>query len=117
MAECIFCKIAGKEIESEVQFEDDEIIAFRDIRPLAPVHTLIIPKKHIVSVADLQEKDIALIGKIIFIAKKIAEDLGIAKDGYKLLIRVGSHGGQEVDHLHLHLIGGAKLTEGIHPIS
>lgn len=116
MAECIFCKIARKEIVSEIQFEDDDIIAFRDIKPMAPVHILIIPKKHIVSAADLQEEDIVLMGKIIFTAKKIAQDLGVAKSGYKLLIRVGSHGGQEVDHLHLHIIGGAKLSEGIHPI-
>lgn len=117
MTGCIFCQIAAKIIESEVQFEDNEIIAFKDIRPMAPVHILIIPKKHIVSVADLEEGDIALAGQMIFVAKEIAQNLGIAKNGYKLLIRAGSHGGQEVDHLHLHLIGGAKLAEGIRPIS
>lgn len=114
---CIFCKIGQKEIKSEVLFEDGEIIAFKDAHPMAPFHALVIPKKHIKSVTEVQEEDAELLGKLIMAAKKLAEEAGIAQDGYKLLIRAGSHGGQEIDHLHLHLIGGAPLSEDIHPIS
>jgi histidine triad (HIT) family protein len=117
MADCIFCKIAQKEIPAEIIFENDDIIAFNDVNPIAPVHVLIIPKKHIKSVAELQKEDAGLMGEIIVIAKKIAEDLRISQNGYKLLIRVGKYGGQEVDHLHLHLIGGVPLSEEIKPIS
>jgi histidine triad (HIT) family protein len=117
MADCIFCKIAQKEIPAETLFESDNVIAFKDVNPIAPVHVLVIPKKHIKSVVELQEEDASLMGEIILSAKKIAEDLGISQNGYKLLIRVGKYGGQEVDHLHLHLIGGAPLSEEIQPIS
>ncbi|MDD5489817.1 MAG: HIT domain-containing protein, partial [Candidatus Moranbacteria bacterium] len=100
----------------EFLFEDDLVVAFRDLHPIAPVHVLVIPKKHIESVADISEKDEKLMGRMILAAKKIAEDLKIGEYGYKLLFRVGEHGGQEVKHMHLHLIGGARLSEGIHPI-
>lgn len=112
---CIFCQIIKKEIPAVIIYEDDEIIAFNDIRPIAPVHILIIPKEHIESVNDLEDKDTELIGKMIILAKKIAINLDIAPNGYKLLFRVGEWGGQEVPHIHLHLIGGAKLYENIHP--
>ncbi len=114
---CIFCKIAKKEIPTEFLYEDDLVVAFRDLHPIAPVHVLVIPKKHIASVADLNEKDEKLMGRMVLAAKKIAEDLKISGNGYKLLFRVGRHGGQEVEHMHLHLIGGARLTEDIRPIS
>jgi len=114
--DCVFCKIVKKEIPAEIVFESEEIVAFKDIHPLAPVHILIIPKKHISSIAEIKEKDTELMGKIIVLARKIADNLGIAKDGYKLLFRVGSFGGQEVNHIHLHLIGGARLSEDIHPL-
>lgn len=113
--DCIFCKIAKKEIPSEEVYEDDQVFAFKDAHPLAPVHVLIIPKRHIESINDLKETDEALVGHIVLIAKKIAEDLNISKNGYKLLFRTGKHGGQEVEHIHLHLIGGAKLHEEIRP--
>lgn len=113
---CIFCKIAKKEISTNVVFEDDDVIAFNDIKPVAPVHILVIPKRHIASIVGVDEKDIMLMGKLIMAAKKIADDLNISKNGYKLLIRVGKNGGQEVNHIHLHLLGGAKLSENIHPI-
>lgn len=116
MKNCIFCKIINKEIPSEFLYEDNEVVAFRDIHPIAPVHVLVIPKKHIESVADVAEADEKLMGRLILAAKKIASDLKIARDGYKLLIRVGEHGGQEVGHVHLHLLGGAKLREIIEPI-
>ena len=114
--DCIFCKIARKEIPADVLYEDEEVIAFRDAHPIAPVHILMIPKKHIASIVDVSEEDTLLMGKLVRAAKKIAEDLKISRDGYKLLFRVGEHGGQEVGHIHLHLIGGAKLSEGIRPV-
>ncbi len=107
---CIFCKIIKKEIPADVVFEDETVIAFKDIKPIAPVHIVIIPKKHIVSIVDIKEEDVILMGRLIMSAKKIADDLKISKDGYKLLIRVGRGGGQEVNHIHLHLLsGGCKL--------
>lgn len=116
MSECIFCKIIKKELSAEIVFEDKDVLAFRDVRPLAPVHVLIIPKRHIESIADLISKDEALVGHMIYTAKEIAEDLKISDKGYKLLFRVGKDGGQEVAHIHLHLIGGAPLFEEIRPI-
>jgi histidine triad (HIT) family protein len=104
---CIFCKIIKKEIPADIVFENEDIIAFNDVKPIAPVHVLVIPKKHIVSVADANDNDVLLMGKLIMVAKKIAEDLEISNKGYKLLIRVGKGSGQEVDHIHLHLLGGA----------
>lgn len=116
MEDCIFCKIARKEIPADIVYENDEVIAFRDLHPIAPVHILIIPKKHIASITDISEEDTQLMGKLIVAAKDIADDLKISEKGYKLLIRAGEHGGQEVGHVHLHLIGGARLSENIHPI-
>ncbi len=113
--ECIFCKIIKKELPAVVVFEDDDILAFKDARPLAPVHILIIPKNHIESVNDLTDDDVELAGKMILAAKKIALDFDISPKGYKLLFRVGEWGGQEVAHVHLHLIGGVKLYENIRP--
>lgn len=83
---------------------------------MAPVHILVIPKEHKESIINLKDSDEKLAGRMIMVAKKLAEDLGIARDGYKLLLRVGRHGGQELAHVHLHLIGGAPLAEGIKPI-
>jgi histidine triad (HIT) family protein len=116
MAETVFDKIIRKEIPADILYEDEEVLAFKDIRPLAPVHVLVIPKKRIASITELDQADGPLVGKMILVAKSVAEDLNISEKGYKLLIRVGEHGGQEVAHLHLHLIGGAELAEDIHPI-
>lgn len=116
MSDCLFCKIAQKEIPAEIVFEDDEVIAFKDIHPLAPTHILIIPKRHIATIDDLVDADVALMGKMILIGKQIARELRISEKGYKLLFRVGEWGGQEIAHIHLHLIGGAKLFEEIRPI-
>lgn len=115
-ADCIFCKIIDKKIDAKIVFESKEIIAFHDIHPLAPVHVLFIPKKHIASINDLQQSDSKLIGDMVIAAKDIAKELGIAEGGYKLLWRTGKNGGQEVDHAHLHLIGGAALHEDIRPL-
>ena len=113
---CIFCKIINKEIPADIVFENEDVIAFNDVKPIVPIHVLVVPKKHIISVADANDDDVLLMGKLIMAAKKIAEDLEISNKGYKLLIRVGKGGGQEVDHIHLHLLGGARLAENIHPI-
>lgn len=118
MEDCIFCKIIKKEIPVEILYEDDLVLAFSDAHPIAPVHVLIIPKKHIKSINELEanKENEIIAGRLILVAKKIAEEKGIAKDGYKLLIRTGKHGGQEVSHIHLHLLGGAKLSENIKPV-
>ncbi len=113
---CVFCKIAQKEIPADIVYEDETVMAFRDRHPIAPVHVLVIPKKHIGSVTEIDGGDELLMGKLITTAKKIADDLRISEKGYKLLIRVGEHGGQEVGHIHLHLIGGAPLREEIRPL-
>jgi histidine triad (HIT) family protein len=100
--DCLFCKIINKEASSDIIYEDDKFLAFKDINPKAPIHFLIIPKKHITSINHLQEEDKVLIGELIFLAKKIAEEKNL--DGYQLHINVGRNGGQVVDHLHLHLL-------------
>jgi len=117
MKDCLFCKIINREIPTDIIYEDNDILAFNDIHPIAPVHILIIPKKHIASIIDVTKEDAELLGKIILTAKEIADKVGISENGYKLLFRVGRHGGQEVEHIHLHLIGGDILSEDIHPIS
>ncbi len=114
--DCIFCKIINKEIPAEFLYEDDLAVAFCDAHPIAPVHILIIPRAHIESIADLKDEDEKLTGRMIMVAKKMAEKKGISEKGYKLLFRVREHGGQEIDHIHLHLIGGVQLAEGIKPI-
>ena len=116
MNDCIFCKIANKEIPTDFLYEDEMVVAFKDIRPIAPVHVLVVPKTHIEQITDLKDSDEKLAGRILLAAKKVAEQLGIAESGYKLLFRVGHDGGQEVPHIHLHLLGGAKLSENIRAI-
>ncbi len=106
--DCIFCKIIAKEVPSDIIYEDEKAIVIKDIHPKAQVHLLIIPKKHIISVAQIEKSDKVLAGELILISKKIAEDRGLK--GYKLVFNVGREGGQMVDHLHLHLLGG-KVSE------
>jgi histidine triad (HIT) family protein len=109
MTNCIFCSIAQKQSPAEIEYEDEDIVSFPDINPKAKVHILIIPKKHIESVTVLKKEDGALIGKMVLVAKKIAEDKGISNDGYRLVFNAGRLGGQVVDHIHLHLMGGGPL--------
>ena len=106
--DCIFCKIIKGEISSSKVYEDEEILAFKDINPLAPVHILIIPKKHIACAKDLKVEDEALIGKMFTVINKIAEELNL-ENGYRIINNCGEDGGQEVMHLHFHLLGGKKL--------
>lgn len=109
MDDCLFCKIIKKEIPSTVVYEDDEILAFRDIHPVTPVHILVIPKKHITSLAQLEKEDEAVIGKIYTVINEIAKKEGILEKGFRVIVNCGEDGGQEVKHLHFHLLGGKKL--------
>ena len=109
MEDCIFCKIIKKEIPSSLVYEDEEILAFRDINPLAPVHILVIPKKHIEYVTNLKEEDELLIGKIYTVINKIAKQEGINENGFRVVVNCGEDGMQEVKHLHFHILGGKKL--------
>ena len=107
----IFEKIRDREIPTKFLYEDDDVMAFCDIAPIAPVHVLVVPKKVIVSIAEMEDGDEVIVGKMFLVARNIARDLKISEKGYKLLIRVGRDGGQEVPHLHLHVLGGARLRK------
>lgn len=110
MADCIFCKIGKREIQAMVVHDDAEILAFRDINPQAPVHILIIPKKHYGSLNEMEATDGGLLGRMILAARQIANQEKIASRGYRLIINCGEDGGQSVAHLHLHLLGGRAMT-------
>lgn len=108
--DCIFCKIAAKQIPSTPVYEDGEFLAFPDIKPKAPVHLLIIPKDHVLrSVAEMTDEHQPMLGRMLRVAKQVADEQGIAEQGYRLIFNIRHHGGQEVDHLHLHLLGGRPL--------
>ena len=109
MEDCLFCKIIKGEIPSEKVYEDEEILAFKDINPAAPIHILVIPKKHIKSLAHMENGDEVIIGKIYKVINKIAEDMGIKEEGYRVIVNCGENGGQEIMHLHFHLLAGKKL--------
>lgn len=109
--ECIFCRIVAGEIPADIVFQDNDIIAFRDIHPQAPTHILVIPKTHIASLNDLSPRHTDLIGRLILVAGELARKENIADNGYRLSISCGADGGQAVPHLHLHLIGGRKLDD------
>lgn len=108
MDDCLFCKIINKEIKSEILYEDEEFIAFPDINPAAPVHILIIPKKHIDSADDIDEENSYLIGKIFTIASRLAKENGLEK-GYRVVNNCKEDGGQSVKHIHFHLLGGRSM--------
>ncbi|MCH8622026.1 histidine triad nucleotide-binding protein [Undibacterium sp. TS12] len=121
MDNCIFCKIAAKQIPSASVYEDEELLAFKDINPAAPVHLLIIPKLHIDTLSSIQPEHHAVLGKMLALAPKLAQEHGCApvqqadgvlSGGYKTLINTGPDGGQEVYHLHMHVIGGPKPWRG-----
>lgn len=105
----IFSKIIVREIPADIVYEDDQVLAFRDIAPQAPVHILIIPKREIATANDVTPADEAALGRLTLVAAKIAAAEGIAEDGYRLIINCNEHGGQEVFHLHMHLLGGRNL--------
>ena len=116
MDNCIFCKIAAKQIPSKIIYEDDDVIAFHDINPAAPVHFLIVPKQHVATLTDCAEKHAILLGKMLLLAPRLAQEQGCGYQedtvggktgGFKTLLNTGPDGGQEVYHLHMHVIGGA----------
>ena len=111
MSDCIFCKIANHEIDSAVVYEDDEVIAFKDLSPQAPVHVLAIPKTHTASLSALTAETSPVAGRIISeIMPRLAQELGVADKGYRVVVNTGEEGGQTVGHLHFHLLGGRSMT-------
>lgn len=110
MENCLFCKIAKKDIPADIVYENDRVLAFRDINPQAPVHVLIIPKEHIATLNDVKVEHQSLAGEMIQTAKLIAEQENIAENGYRTVFNCNEYGGQEVYHIHLHVLGGRKMT-------
>ena len=106
---CIFCKIVNKEMKSQIIHEDEEILVFHDINPQAPVHVLVVPKKHISLITEMHEEDQKMFGKMIYIAKEVAQELGIASSGFRLVLNNGPDANQTVPHIHLHVIGGRRM--------
>ncbi len=109
-ADCAFCKIASGEIEATVVLQDGDVVAFRDLHPKAPTHVLVIPRRHVATVNDLESADAALVGKLFLAARMIARQEKIADTGYRLIVNCGAGAGQTVFHLHLHLLGGRILS-------
>lgn len=107
---CLFCKIVDKEIESKIVFEDENIMAFHDVNPQAPLHLLIIPKKHIETINEVEIDDTALVGQMIQTAKQLAKAHELDELGYRLVFNVNQAGGQEIYHIHLHLLGGRQMN-------
>ena len=110
--DCVFCKILAGEIPSDILYQDEEVIAFRDINPIAPTHLLIVSKKHIPSLLHLTDAEAPLIGHMVKVANQLAREHGVAESGYRLVINCGKEGGQLVPHLHMHLLGGQVLKWG-----
>lgn len=108
--DCIFCKIIKKEIPAEIIYEDEAIIAFNDKHPRAPIHQLIVPKKHITTFNDLSDSDTTLMGKLLQIVRHLAKKSDIDQSGYRVVINCNENGGQEIFHLHIHLLGGRALV-------
>ena len=110
MEDCIFCKIIAGEIPSTKVWEDDNFFAFKDINPVAPVHVLVIPKKHIQSIADLTPDDAAVAGKMLSAIQKVAQAMGLDKDGFRVVFNTGEKAGQTVHHMHAHILGGKEMA-------
>ena len=106
---CIFCKIVSNEAKADIVYRDDQVTAFRDVHPVAPTHILIVPNRHIDSVGTLEPEDEQTVGHIFSVARRLAEQEGIAKSGYRIITNSGPNGGQTVFHLHVHLIGGQRM--------
>ena len=110
VSDCLFCRISAREIPAQVVYEDKQVLAFKDIHPQAPVHVLIIPRKHIARVMDLAEDDFELVGEVHRVAQKLAADIGLKDKGFRLVVNNGADAGQAVEHLHYHLLGGRRLN-------
>ena len=108
--DCLFCKIVSGEIPADIVYQDEQVLAFRDISPQAPTHILTIPKRHITTINDIAEEDAALIGQMVLTAKKLAAQEGLTEDGYRLTMNCNENGGQTVYHIHLHLLGGRRMN-------
>ena len=108
--DCLFCKIASGHLNADIIFEDNELMVFRDIKPQAPSHLLVIPKQHISTIDETDSKDELLLGRMILTAKKMASQEGLSTKGYRLVFNVNTGGGQEVYHIHLHILGGRQMT-------
>ena len=111
--DCIFCQIVAGKVPSQILYQDEEIIAFPDINPLAPTHLIIIPRRHILSLAHLTEAESPLVGHMVNVANQLAKREGIIEGGYRLVINCGEQGGQLVPHLHMHLLGGRRLSDDL----
>ncbi|MFC1903503.1 histidine triad nucleotide-binding protein [Chloroflexota bacterium] len=109
--DCVFCQIVAGKLPGDILYQDEEVMAFRDIHPVAPTHVLIIPKRHIPSLAQMADEETSLIGKMTRVANQLAREEGVSENGYRLVISSGRDGGQVVPHLHMHLIGGKRLSE------
>ena len=109
MEDCVFCKIANHQLNSEIIMENDKLLVIKDILPKAPVHLLVLPKEHIVSINEVTTETAPLIAEMIMVAKEQANKAGVAETGYKLVFNVGKEGGQVIPHLHLHILGGKQL--------
>jgi histidine triad (HIT) family protein len=107
---CLFCKIIAKEIPGDVVYEDEHALAFKDIRPVAPTHVLVVPKKHLAAIHDLTPEDAVTVGNVLVAARKVADQLGLTAAGYRLVINDGDAAGQTVHHIHVHVLGGRQLT-------
>ncbi|MFT2109665.1 histidine triad nucleotide-binding protein [Marinomonas sp. 2405UD68-3] len=108
--DCLFCKLVAKEIPATILFEDEDVIAFEDIMPQAPVHFLVIPKKHISTLNDIKDTDSAIIGKLPIIASKIAKEKKVDQSGYRVVMNCNEDGGQTVYHIHMHVLAGKQMT-------
>ena len=109
MSNCLFCKIADKELDSDIVYEDDHVVAFNDINPQAPHHILIIPRKHIATINDIDDSEVALMGRLFLAARNIAKQLGVRENGYRVVMNCNRDAGQTVFHLHLHFLAGRSL--------
>ena len=109
MGDCLFCKIVAGQLPSEKVFEDDDFLALKDIHPKAPTHVLVVPKKHIPSLADVSAEDEIMLGRLMHRVALVARDLGVADKGYKVVLNVREHGGQIVPHIHVHILGGERI--------
>ncbi|MDI3547725.1 MAG: histidine triad family protein [Halanaerobiales bacterium] len=109
MQDCLFCKIANEELDTDFVYQDDKVVVFKDINPQAPVHLLIVPRKHIPTILDLKEEDKELVGYIYLLAARLAREEGIAEDGFRVVSNCNEQGGQTVFHIHFHLLGGRNL--------
>lgn len=109
MSSCVFCRIVKGEAPAQMVYQDEWVSAFRDIRPVAPVHVLVVPNKHIASITDASEEDQEVLGRMLLVARRVAEQEGIARSGFRLIINNGPDANQIIFHLHLHVIGGQRM--------